>query len=127
MSTVLATKIYHLVAKRGVHPGYIAVLFPLEAETALFPGGLPAFLQLLNTELVSKVAVARHAPQVSDRMEDGLLYRPQLPTGVLPARPMVSDGSIDVRTTAQYLCDRHLQVDNQGCASLSRSPSCHRA
>jgi hypothetical protein len=112
MSPVLASKIYHLVARRGIHPGYIAVLYPVEAETAVFPSGLPAFLQLLNTELRSKVAVAhaQHAPQVSDKMEDGLLYRPQPSTGVLAARLMVGDGTTDVRDNAQYWCDRHQQV-----------------
>jgi hypothetical protein len=106
ISKVLATKIYESTVQRGIHPGHIAVLYPDEAATALFPGGLTGFIHLVNAELASRVAVGRHAPQLSDNMEDGLLYRPQ-PAG---QRPMASDGTIDVRDSAQYWCDRHQEV-----------------
>ena len=75
----LAEQLNKRLMRRGIHPGHCAVLFDQGAADILFPpadGGLPAFVQLVNSELNSMVhnKTAGCMLQISQDMGETILY-----------------------------------------------------
>ena len=107
---------------RGIHPGHCAVVFDGGAAVQLFPpqeGGLPAFVQLVNSELKAKT-VHRWAGcmlQLSRSIEETLLFNGSQSTTTAPKSanlPLFSKHSIgDGDATVAYKMERHAEVNAQ--------------
>lgn len=100
--------LYDAVMKRGIHPGYCAVLYDEKAMEKIFPpeeGGLAQGLKMLNEALKSKVEAgqAQYAPQLSTYLEESIHYRPSKETSLGQyTLDLMSDGATDVKQTVQY-------------------------
>ena len=117
-SNQLAEQLHMKVMQRGIHPGHCAVLFDQGAENQLFPptdGGLPAFVQLVNSSLNAVTANKKAGCmlQVSQDIKETLLYQKNSPSSLvnkLVAERSLAGNVSPVEETAVFQTERHAEV-----------------
>ena len=120
MAEILAKKLHTEVMMRGIHPGHCVVVFDGAAALELFPpqdGGLPAFVQLVNSELTARNANKKSGCmlQIGQDIEGTLLYSsrkaPNLSASSVRT-PLLSEPYTggDWEETVESRCEGHSEV-----------------
>ena len=114
---VLSNQISDLTMNRGIHPGYISILFQGQSEDLLFPrayGGLQMFEQSINQSLKSNLVAsnAMYSPQVTTLMDESIHFKHNdlEAANRYTTQQLVTDKLADATKTIQNQCDNHPQV-----------------
>ena len=117
LAVELADQLYKKVMKTGMHPGHCAVVFDQGASNQLFPppdGGLPAFVQLVNSSLNGMTANKKAGCmlQMSQDMGETLLYQKNASSSLirLVGERSPSGSIAPVEETALSQTERHAEV-----------------
>ena len=113
----LAEELHTRVMQRGIHPGHCAVVFDQGASNQLFPppdGGLPAFVQLVNSSLNGMTANKKAGCMLhmSQDMGETLLYQRNASSSLnrLVGERSPSGSIAPVEETALSQTERHAEV-----------------
>ena len=135
MAEILAEKLHKEVMMRGIHPGHCAVVFDGAAAPELFPaqdGGLPAFVQLVNSELTARNANKKSGCmlQIGQDIEGTLLYSSRKAPNLIASSvrtPLLSEPYTggDGKDTVENTVEGHSEVfcyDISCCVEFFKIP-----